>query len=95
MCKSASLNPVALRSGIQASPTYASFVKDTASLMRMSWRHWNRPIFSNFLILAIECVMDMDAYHAELEEEKKDAVGIAAAKNMVVEFLKTSGIGPQ
>ena len=29
----------------------------------------------------------------EQEAEKKDAVSIATAKRMVVEFLKTSGIG--
>jgi hypothetical protein len=41
---------------------------------------------------AIEEAMDTDAYRAELEQEKRDAVGVVAAKRLVTKFLKTSGI---
>ena len=37
--------------------------------------------------------MDMDAYDAELEAQKKDAIGIMAAKKLVLDFMKTIELG--
>jgi hypothetical protein len=46
------------------------------------------------LVDAIEEAMDMDAYQAEVDAERTDAVSIAAAKKLVADFLKTADLDP-
>ena len=77
-----------------SSPTYAEFVDRYGVTDAYELEALEPPDLQQILEDAIGEVMDMDAYQAELDHEEKDAVGIVAAKKMVVEFLKTSGIGP-
>ena len=77
-----------------SSPTYDTFVERYGITDAYELEALEPVDLQSILEDAIEEVMDMDAYRAELDAETKDAVSIKAAKKMVVEFLKTSGIGP-
>lgn len=76
----------------ESSPTYAEFVNKHDTSMAYELEALEPADLQQILEQAVEEVMDMTAYQAELDQEKKDAVAIKAAKNMVVDFLKTSGI---
>jgi hypothetical protein len=78
-----------------SSPTYAEFVDRYGVTDAYELEALEPADLQRILEDAIGEVMDMDAYQAELNHEEKDATGIAAAKKMVVEFLKSSGIGPE
>jgi hypothetical protein len=75
------------------SPTYNDFVEKYGITDAYELEALEPSELQQILEDAIENVMDMAAYRAELDQEKKDAVDIVTAKQMVVEFLKTSGIG--
>jgi ParB-like nuclease domain len=75
------------------SPTYNDFVEKYGITDAYELEALDPADLQQILEVAIEEVMDMAAYRAELQAEKEDAVGIAATKRMVVEFLKTSGLG--
>jgi hypothetical protein len=77
----------------ESSPTYAEFVGRYGIDDAYELEALEPADLQQILKDAIEEVMDMTSYHAELEQEKKDAVAVAAAKQMVIDFLKTSGIG--
>ena len=78
-----------------SSPTYAEFVEKYGITDAYELEALEPADLQEILEEAIEEVMDTDAYRAELDREEKDAVTIKAAMDMVVEFLKTSGIGEQ
>ena len=79
----------------ESSPTYDAFVERYRITDAYELEALEPADLQQILEDAIEEVMAMDAYWAELEEEKKDAVGIVASKTMVIEFMKTSGIGAE
>ena len=78
-----------------SSPTYAEFVGRYGVTDAYELEALEPADLQEIVKGAIEYVMDLDAYHAELEQEKKDAVDIRARKRMVVEFLKTAKTGDE
>jgi hypothetical protein len=76
-----------------SSPTYNDFVEKYGITDAYELEALEPADLQQILKDAIEEVMDLTAYQAELEQEKKDAVAVVAAKQMVIDFLKTSGIG--
>jgi hypothetical protein len=68
----------------EASPTYDAFVERYGITSAYELEALEPSDLQRILEEAVWEVMDMDAYWAELEEEKKDAVGIMAQKKMLV-----------
>ena len=77
----------------ESSPTYAEFVEEYGITAAYELEALEPADLQQVLVDAIEDVMDMDAYDAELEAQKKDAIGIMAAKKLVLDFMKTIELG--
>jgi hypothetical protein len=78
----------------ETSPTYDAFVEKYGITDAYELEAMDPEDLQQALIEDIDDVLDIDAYNAELEREKEDAVVIKAAKDPVVEFLKTSEVNP-
>jgi ParB-like nuclease domain len=77
----------------ESSPTYAAFVEKYGTTNAYELEALEPVDLQQVLVDAIEEVMDMDAYQAEVDAEKGEAVDIFAAKQLVVGFMKTINIG--
>lgn len=73
----------------ESSPTYAEFVREYGTTNAYELEALEPAVLQQVLEDAILDVMDMDAYQAEVDAERKDAVEIMATKNAVLEFVKT------
>jgi ParB-like chromosome segregation protein Spo0J len=76
----------------ETSPTYASFVEKYGITHAYELEAMRPADLQEALRTDIEAVMDMNAYRAELAQERKDAASIAAAKSLMIDFLKNQGI---
>ena len=74
------------------SPTYKDFVEKYGINDAYELEALEPADLQQILIDAVEEAMDMDAYNAELEQERTDSVDIARAKKAAVEFFKTLDI---
>ena len=74
----------------ESSPTYAEFVREYGTTNAYELEALEPADLQEVLEAAIWDVMSMGAYDAEVELQKKDAVSIAAAKKLVVEFMKSA-----
>jgi hypothetical protein len=72
------------------SPTYAEFVERYGEAYAYELEALEPSDLQQLLIEAIEAVMDMPAYEAELAGEEADAVEIQAKKIAATEFFKTA-----
>jgi 5S rRNA maturation endonuclease (ribonuclease M5) len=77
-----------------SSPTYAEFVERYGTTNAYELEALEPADLQQVLVDAIEEAMDMDAYQAEVDAERTDAVSIAAAKKLVADFLKTADLDP-
>lgn len=77
----------------ESSPTYDAFVEKYGITDAYELEAMTPEELQEALVEDINEVIDIDAYNSELEREEQDAVAIKAAKDSVLEFLKTIDLG--